>query len=198
MNFLAHAHLADVTGSSIVGNLLGDFTKGYAIATFNCQWQLGIKLHRKIDVFTDTHPAIKNCRIELGALRRYGGIIVDILADHVIAKHFHRLSEESLSSFSERVYQELAQHYDDLPERFQMVSCRMIEGDWLGSYQDLSQVELALSRTAQRLSNKPPLAKGLAWYQANPDSIDERILGFYQSLICYSQQTYLQLCASQD
>ncbi|WP_448550233.1 acyl carrier protein phosphodiesterase [Thalassotalea fusca] len=193
MNFLAHAHLANVTQSSITGNLLGDFTKGIDITRLPVSWQLGIKLHRKIDVYTDQHPAIKTCRVELAELRRYGGIIVDIIADHVVAKHFERFHDESLAQFSLKVYRELASEREHLPSRFQEVSGRMIEGNWLESYRQVKSVKLALARTANRLSSKPPLADGLAWYLANPQEIDERLLGFYQSLIDYSQQVYSQL-----
>jgi len=193
MNFLAHAHLATVTQSSITGNLLGDFTKGVDITLLPVRWQLGVKLHRKIDVYTDRHPAIKMCRVELAGLRRYGGIIVDIIADHVVAKHFKRFHDESLAQFSVEVYRELAREHGRLPSRFQEVSKRMIEGNWLESYQEVKSVKLALERTGNRLSSKPALADGLAWYLANPKEIDERLLGFYQSLIDYSQQVYSQL-----
>ena len=195
MNFLAHAHLADITGSSITANLLGDFTKGVDVRQFNQQWQSGIKLHRKIDVFTDSHPEIKQCRIELGELRRYGGIIVDIIADHIIAKNFQQLSDETLLDFSTRVYRELEQNYAALPQRFQTVSQRMVSSNWFVSYQHLPKIELALARTAGRLSNNPPLAKGLAWYQANPVTIEERLLTFYRELCAYSLDAYKQLAA---
>ncbi len=57
MNFLAHLHLAAHTGSSLTGNLLGDFIKGPLPTGLADRFDEGIWLHRKIDAFTDAHPA---------------------------------------------------------------------------------------------------------------------------------------------
>ena len=55
MNYLAHLYLAEDTPESIIGNLLGDFVKGSAINDYSEGIKAGIKLHRKIDLFTDSH-----------------------------------------------------------------------------------------------------------------------------------------------
>jgi acyl carrier protein phosphodiesterase len=56
MNYLAHLFLADDTPESLIGNLLGDFLKGVNKEQYSIAIQLGIELHRKVDVCTDSHP----------------------------------------------------------------------------------------------------------------------------------------------
>jgi len=186
VNFLAHAHLAYLTQTSITGNLLGDFVKGNVINNQQPSWQLGIRLHRKIDIYTDTHDLIKQLKIELGPLRRYGGIVIDILLDHIIAKNFAQLGQLELSVFSQLVYQDLAVDRAKQPDHFKVVTDRMIHMDWLTNYQELAIIEQALIRTAQRLSTKPDFRPALVWYEQHHQRIDKLGLHFYQQLITHS------------
>ncbi len=55
MNYLAHLHLADVANSDMLGNLLGDFAKGDPSKQYSQEIVQGIRLHRAIDKFVDTH-----------------------------------------------------------------------------------------------------------------------------------------------
>jgi len=186
VNFLAHAHLAYLTQTSITGNLLGDFVKGNVINEYQSPWQLGIRLHRKIDIYTDTHDSIKQLKIELGQLRRYGGIVIDILLDHIIAKHFPQLGQLELSAFAQLVYQDLALDRANQPDHFKVVTDRMISMDWLTNYQELPIIEQALIRTSQRISSKPDFRPALVWYQQHHQRIDKIGLHFYQQLIAHS------------
>ncbi|MBZ0267919.1 DUF479 domain-containing protein, partial [bacterium] len=82
MNHLAHALVAHRTGTSITGNLMGDFVKGRPEDTLDGALLEGVRLHRRVDAFTDDHPAFHRCRARVRPeLRRFAGILVDVWWD---------------------------------------------------------------------------------------------------------------------
>ncbi len=62
MNYLAHLHIADHCQSSLLGNLLGDFVKGDPSAQFSPEIARGIRLHRLVDAYTDSHPVMQQAQ----------------------------------------------------------------------------------------------------------------------------------------
>ena len=54
MNYLAHFHLAGDDPAMIGGALLGDFVKGSLGGEYHRDLERGIRLHRRIDAFSDT------------------------------------------------------------------------------------------------------------------------------------------------
>ena len=52
--------------------------------------QKGIKLHRKIDLFTDSHPISRELRAMLfDQYRHRSRVILDLFYDHFLAADFH-------------------------------------------------------------------------------------------------------------
>lgn len=196
INFLAHAHLAYLTDTSITGNLLGDFVKGSDLSHLPADWQQGIRLHRAIDTYTDNHDLVQGLKVELGDMRRYGGIVLDILFDHILAKNFAHLpvSEASgdldLPSFSALVYTDFEHQSHLHPSNFRLISQRMADMDWLTSYQYEDVLERVLESTSQRISSKPQLHKILPWYQQRQQHVDSVCLDFYSQLMDYTQQQH--------
>ena len=170
--------------------MLGDFVKGKDLSHLPTHWQQGIRLHRAIDVYTDNHAIVKQLRTELGPLRRYGGIIMDILFDHILAKQFaqHNHGEE-LASFAPKVYADFLQQPQALPENFLPISQRMAEHDWLTSYQDIDILKRVLQRTSLRLSRQPPLHDAHNWYLQQQTHLDQLFSEFYADLITYVGRT---------
>ena len=58
MNYLAHLYLADDSPESIIGNLLGDFLKGQGTEGYSDEIKKGIRLHKSVDTYTDSHPIV--------------------------------------------------------------------------------------------------------------------------------------------
>ena len=86
MNYLAHLYLTRNYHEEVsVGNFIADAVKGQkAIANYPEQIQKGIRIHREIDTFTDTHPLVKNGTKRLHSkYGKFAGIIVDIFYDHI-------------------------------------------------------------------------------------------------------------------
>ena len=153
MNYLAHLFLAEGSPESLIGSILGDFVKGAIEDQYSQGVRRGIELHRKIDAYTDSHEITLASRNLFSPLRRrFAGIIVDLCYDHFLYRHWSKFAEVKLDEFVSHVYDILRAHGAILPERLQAMIPVMIREDWLGSYQDLQGVELAMKRLSKRIT----------------------------------------------
>lgn len=104
MNYLAHIYLSGDHPEVMIGGLLGDFVKGPLRGQLPRAIEEGIELHRKIDVFTDSLPEVKQAVVRIEPpYRRFGGILIDICYDHFLAANwseFHPNPWETTVSIS--------------------------------------------------------------------------------------------------
>lgn len=160
MNFLAHAWLAGDHPSHRLGGLIGDFVKGPLPAGLPADIAAGVALHRRIDVFADTHPAFRRSRGRVSpARRRAGGILVDMFYDHFLACHWQDFHPQLLEEFTAGMYALMDANHPVLPSRLAGLLPAMREDDWLASYRSAETVAFALDRMAHRLS-RPELLLG--------------------------------------
>ncbi|WP_394250442.1 ACP phosphodiesterase [Vibrio profundi] len=159
MNYLAHLHIAQHCNSNLAGNLLGDFVKGDPNKQFASDLSDGIKLHRYVDRFTDSHPVAKHCKsLFPDETRRFSPIALDVFWDHFLAKHWKQFHESELAEFCVRTHQEIDKQMEPhWPDNFKFVHDKMWQGRWLESYQHLGSIELVLSRMSQRRPRLAPL-----------------------------------------
>ena len=157
MNYLAHLFLGDDgTAESLIGNLAGDFVNGPvhgddAIAQ-------GIRKHRRVDAFTDSHPSVAAFRrVLIPDHGHYSRVIADVFFDHFLAVDFARYSGEALETFVARVHAMLDAHADELPGRLRLVYPYMREQQWLLSYREIAGIRTALTNLSRRLSRQPRL-----------------------------------------
>jgi acyl carrier protein phosphodiesterase len=170
LNFLAHLRLSDSSDDALLGALFGDFVKGPIDADFPPAIADAIRLHRRIDTFTDAHATVLVSKRRVSPQRRrYAGIMVDMFYDHFLARHWRDYALSDLARFTERVYALLRERQAQLPERLQRIAPSMIEFDWLGSYQHLDSIDTALNGMSSRLRRENSL----------PNSVQE-LVGDYQ------------------
>lgn len=161
MNYLAHAYLAGVLPADRVGGVMGDFVKGALPAGLPADLAAGVRLHRQIDVFADTHPAFMRSRQRISAARRrFSGVMVDMFYDHFLARHWDAFGEESLESFAADTYRIMEARASALPFRLIELLPRMRATDWLSSYRSTDVIELALDRMSGRLRRENALLGG--------------------------------------
>lgn len=159
MNYLAHLFLAEQTAESLIGNLAGDFVKGRLGDDVPPAIAAGIRHHRRVDAFTDSHPSVAAFRrVLIPEHGHYARVIADVFFDHFLAADFTRYSSEPLDTFLRRVYTAIDPHVDTLPRRLRIVYPRMRDEGWLSSYQSLEGIRLALGGISHRLSRHPQLA----------------------------------------
>ena len=187
MNYLAHAWLARHSDDAILGALLGDFVFGQSgLQDWPPAVRAEIVRHRRIDLYTDAHPAVVVARglFDDAGLRRYAGIVLDVHFDHCLARHWQRWNDAPLADFTARVYRVLDEHRDELPSRLRAIAPRMAAHDWLGSYVQRGNVDHAVRGIATRLSrNGDKLVACLDVLRVEEARIEAAFEAFFPDLV---------------
>jgi acyl carrier protein phosphodiesterase len=159
VNYLAHLFLAKSDAESLIGNLAGDFVKGRVSDLLPAGVAEGIRHHRRVDAFTDSHPSVAAFRrILIPEHGHYARVIADVFFDYFLANDFTRYANESLDAFLTRVYAAIDPHIDALPGNLRVVYPRMRDEGWLPSYRTIEGIGQALGGISYRLSRRPTLA----------------------------------------
>ncbi|MFT6878613.1 MAG: acyl carrier protein phosphodiesterase [Granulosicoccus sp.] len=183
MNFLAHSLLGFDDSALIAGQFCGDFVRGRDLSHFPEQVARGIRLHRHLDVYTDSFPRLLSVRQEMtGVPRRFVGIIVDVLFDHHLASHWHKYSDLALSEHAGNIHGSLTEHEGVFPESLKKFMVALEEHAILENNLYLSSIELTLKRLSRRSSKFAALAVSqeqlIPWRDLLEDPFEE----FYPSL----------------
>lgn len=152
MNFLAHCLLARPGEGFIAGGVLGDFVKGPIGDDLPAELAAGVRLHRRIDSFSNRLPAMKPSVARFDpALRRVAPVLLDIIADHCLALDWQRIAAEDVRAFTAQVYAAIAKFDAWCPSRGRRFLAHMVATDLLARYQDPSVVRRAMSHVLERL-----------------------------------------------
>lgn len=119
MNFLAHLYLTKDTPELVsVGNFMADAVKGTKALELHPELiQQGIRIHRAIDSFTDTHHIFKQGTARLHAnYGKFAPVIMDIFYDHLLAVRWLEYNQQSLADFSKEQYRLLTRHKLLMPD----------------------------------------------------------------------------------
>lgn len=197
MNYLAHLHLGGPTPAQLLGSLYGDFVKGPLDGRFAADIEAAIRLHRRIDAFTDSHPAVLAARARFPAnRRRTSGILLDLFFDHCLAQAWDDYAVESLPLFTRRVYQ-LLNTTLELPGHLALIAPRMAAQDWLGSYRDFATLPRVIEAIRRRLS-RPELFDGAADEMTHLyDALWADFRAFYPELVRFAETQRWQ-CPPKD
>lgn len=192
MNYLAHLLLADDNDESRIGNLLGDFTRG-AIADLEKKYPAeitrGIRMHRAVDQFTDSHVLFKASRMLLAQeRRRFAGIIVDIFFDHFLCSHWKDYCATPLEEFIESVYKALGTHPEWRAGRLAAAYPLMKNEDWLARYATLEGIDSTLKRVSLRSSRIAPIADGIVDLKNNYQGFEDAFLNFMPELLVFVRE----------
>ena len=188
MNYLAHLHIAEYSETSLLGNFWGDFVKGNPDGLYNPEVVRGIRLHRFVDSYTDSHPLIKSIKpLFSDELRRFSPISLDMFWDHCLAKHWPRFHGDNLSDFSLQaqltIAKESAELTAPLPERFEKVSQLVWQGKWFEHYADIKNIDFALQRIASRRPRMAPLADTHITLVEHYDQLTEVFFELYPDVL---------------
>ena len=186
MNHLAHLALAGESPQLIVGGFLGDFVKGRLENRFQPGIETGIRLHRAIDAFTDHNPKVRLAasRFEV-SLRRYSGILLDVLFDHLLAKEWGNYYEDDLEKFSQHVLSLLVDNSDHLPSEALEVAIKMRRVNSLANYGEVRFLENAFENISRRLTRKNPVADSVDSCLALLPDLQQDFQEFYPELMHY-------------
>ena len=190
MNFLAHLFLSSPDADCMIGGLVTDFVRSREVNGFPDTIQAGIRLHQRIDSFTDAHPVVAASKRRLHPpYRRFAGVLLDIFYDHYLAARWAQYSPTTtLEVFARQAYRLLEQHQSILPDRLRRISPRMIEEDWLVSYRNMEGVNRSLKRLSRRLRRENPLGEGIVLLRIHYDEFESDFESFFPDLIEFAQQ----------
>lgn len=189
MNHLAHFALAGPDQGLLVGGFLGDYIKGRLEGRFDPDIERGIRLHRAIDQFTDTHPLVRRSyqRFE-PEYRRYAGIICDLAYDHLLARNWNRYYDEPLSTYSSRTLAVLLSHEHQLTEAALTTAQRMHQHNSLSGYGNQEFLERSLSYLSGRMKHANPLASSYDHCLALLPALERDLTAFYPAAVAFCDE----------
>lgn len=186
MNYLAHLYLADDSPESILGNLLGDFLKGQGTEGYCDEIKEGIRLHKNVDRYTDSHPIVRDSKRLISRVnRRYAGILVDVFYDHFLAKNWLNYSAVPLQEFTLKVYDILQSYQAILPNSLKRGLPHIITRNLLMSYAEISGISFALQRLSMRLKRENDLGIAVEELTTNYERLEVNFSLFFPELIDY-------------
>ena len=145
----------------------------------------GIRLHRWVDAYTDSHEVMILAKALFPATtRRFSPIALDMFWDHCLAKHWQRFHSQTLRQFvldAERKVK--IDHSSSLPERYMMVSDKMWQGRWLESYADFENIHFALQRMSLRRERMKPLAECYVSLEDSYQELESLFFSLYPQVL---------------
>jgi acyl carrier protein phosphodiesterase len=188
VNHLAHLFLAAPGAESLIGNFAGDFVKGPLGDRFTPGIRAGIRQHRRIDAFTDTHPAAAAFRRVLTPEHgHYARVIADMFFDHFLASRFEEFGGQSLDAFLQRTFAVIDPHIDDLPGSLRELYPRIRDERWLQSYREVESMHFALQNMSRRFSRKPQLAPATHHLVDSREELERHFETLFRDAIEYSR-----------
>ena len=150
MNYLLHCWLGRADPGLKAGGFLGDFIKGMLDDDIPQALKRGLLLHRHIDVQSNRLPSMRSTYHRFGSgLRRPAPILLDLIADHVFAKHWEEFGTGELSEFTQSCYDAIDLY--EVPESARRFYDHMRYTDLLSRYAQLDVVEDIMVRILRRL-----------------------------------------------
>jgi len=187
MNFLAHFLLSDNDEDLRLGNLLGDVVKGrverYDHPGVSERMRTGIRLHRAIDSFSDTHAVVRRSKQRIaGRYGRLSGVIVDVYYDHVLAREWRTHGEGELAAFADDVYGTLRGNLARLTGEVHPLVHAMTRGGWLAGYADIDNIDRALRGMARRARVAAGIGTAAEELARDYDEVAEDFAEFFPEL----------------
>ena len=183
-----------------MGGILPDLAPASQLTDLRSEFQRGIRCHRLVDAYTDSHPifrrSVQRCE---PPFRRFGGILVDVFYDHFLTCNWQAYSTTPRPEFVSEFYATFARHRADLPPEAFGVLERMQAGDWLNSYGDIEGVTVTLRRISARLKRPVDLASSVSILERHYDSLHGDFADFFPELVAYVARVRgLEQCARHD
>lgn len=183
MNYLAHLALSEGDEEVLSGNFIGDSLRGIDVNEYPPKIQLGIRLHRFIDSFTDHHPLfIEAKKIFSSKFDKYSGAIVDICFDHFLAKNFLLIYHIELQQFAFSCYRDTGKFFYMFPEKAQQFYQYMVQNNILFNYSTEEGIEKVLTGMTFRLGERILLYEAYPIFLDNYKKLEEIFFKFFPEL----------------
>lgn len=174
MNYLGHAFLTPQITDLLIGNFLGDHVKGKMKDKFPEYIQDGIKLHRFIDTYTDSHKIVRShCNIMEPKLGHLSGVAMDMIYDNVLVTNWSHFSDQPVEAFIQATYEEIQCYSEYFPAKFELMFSYMRRDNWLLEYGNEAGMLKALNGLSNRIKFDNDLPVCWDVYQENKTEITD-------------------------
>lgn len=194
MNHLAHLMLARNSDELMLGGFIADAVKGKKYLDYEKEISKGILLHRFIDNFTDTHAEVselkKLLRPQFGLL---SGVAIDMIYDHILAKHWNEFNTDSLEIFCNRAYLVFEKYVSIMPERNQQMLTYMHKENWLLNYAHIEGMTRSFNGMSRRIRKGELLIHAPQFILDNEIVLKESFFRFYPGLMKACEEEKLRL-----
>ena len=186
MNYLAHLFLSFEDKDIITGNFLGDLISNKTVKTYPEGIRKGVIIHRKIDSFTDQHPLVlQGVRRLYAKHHKYASVLIDIFYDYMLSQNWSTYANESLQDFANKIYAALESNTPQMSIKIQDRVKRMVDANWLISYQHTDGIAYAIDKVKQRVSKPELFANSIESLLDNYDMMNEEFNVFFPEIIGY-------------
>jgi acyl carrier protein phosphodiesterase len=186
MNFLAHMLLSCDSDALLAGNYLGDLMRNHEIRRLPEPVQEGVRLHRKIDFFTDNHPQVReSTKLLHSSHGKYAPVLVDVYYDFFLSGHWERFHPEPLLDFTRQVYRRLLAQQDIMPAHIQRQLRAMVRDNWLMNYATYEGIAWTFQRMKRRVSRPDQLNGAVESLQQHEVSLGNDFLIFFPEIMSY-------------
>lgn len=183
MNFVAHQYLSFENQSLQIGNLLGETVKGKQYLDFPKEIQKGILLHRSIDTFTDSHETVKKSSSYFHETQhKFAPIIIDVIYDYFLIKHWNNYSEIPFEKFKTDCYQLFKDEYNSLPKKLQETIFYLLKYDWFENYSTIEGVQKTLKGIGNRAKFENNLHQIIPEFEKNYANLETDFLSFFPQI----------------
>jgi acyl carrier protein phosphodiesterase len=169
VNFLAHMHLAGPDADAVVGNVIADLIRGPDLSALPPAVQAGVRVHRRVDGFTDSHPVVQRSIGRISAKWGwFSGIILDITYDHYLATEWADYCAEPYAEFCARMYDTLEAAKPLVNDEGKFFLTKFRESDRLARYATVGGLAETLELVSRRVAARIP-KRALPLHEAMPD-----------------------------
>jgi acyl carrier protein phosphodiesterase len=192
MNWLAHVFLSPKRIDYQLGNLLADPMKGRCWEDAHTDLCEGMRLHMRIDTFTDEHPEVSRSKKLLTLRGPLKGVVLDILYDHFLSIHWQRFSSKRRERFLEQFRLRALKASGGYPPEAKQVIHRVVENRQLDSYDRMDGVKRAFMRIDNRLSQRVRQKDGMMGYltliEIHRTELEASFLRFFPELMAHVRE----------
>ncbi len=146
-----------------------------------------MRMHVAIDIFTDANETISLSKSRLRKKGYLKGVVIDMVYDYFLSKHWNKFVVDDLESFVLSFNQNAIFETKDLPDKAASFIDLITSNNVLGSYIDFAGLEQAFNRIDKRLSPRIIAKETTTSYIPNIienyEAIEKDFLQFFPLLV---------------
>ena len=167
----------------LMGNLWGDLLKPRDYYLLSPGILDGIKRHKAIDAYTDSHKAVDEM---MRLLRPYQGkytpVVADVLMDFMLSKLWGQYYPKSIEDFCNATYLTVNTYLDQIPERVHPRINRMLDHRWLESCKNRERFQQTLLMLSRRASFQNQIPDAMIPYDLHQEHMDRLFVEFFENV----------------